>query len=81
MSEENTDIAQYVEQAAELLELEISPAFLPGVIDNFATIAKTAALVTEFDLSPQIEAPPVFIPDTQHPTPDTQISRNPKPDT
>ena len=46
---------EYVKQTAELLNLNISPEYLPGVIDNFSKIAEIAALVIEFNLSENIE--------------------------
>jgi Asp-tRNA(Asn)/Glu-tRNA(Gln) amidotransferase C subunit len=56
------DYSQYVKQAAQLIGLELTPEYLPGVIENFERIAKIASLVTEFELSPEIESAPTFEP-------------------
>lgn len=62
MSEIQEDLTAYVEQMAELLNLEISSEYLPGVVENFAAIAKIASLVTEFELPATTEAAPTFEP-------------------
>jgi hypothetical protein len=62
MSENNTDFVNYVKQAAQLLDLPVAPEYLPGVVDNFTKMAAIAVLVTEFNLSQEIEAAPIFEP-------------------
>ncbi len=62
MIEKTANLAKYVEQAAQLMELSLTPEYLPGVIDNFTRIAAIASLVTEFNLPEEIEAAPVFEP-------------------
>ncbi|MCU0536356.1 MAG: DUF4089 domain-containing protein [Hydrococcus sp. Prado102] len=59
---ENADFANYVKQAAQLLDLPIAPEYLPGVVDNLTKMAAIAALVTEFNLPQEIEAAPIFEP-------------------
>lgn len=60
--EKTFDPAEYVSQVAIALELPLNPEHFPGVVDNFARIAAIAPLVTEFPLSDEIEAAPVFEP-------------------
>jgi hypothetical protein len=62
MNEQPTDMADYVERTAQLLNLSIAPEYLPGVIDNMTRIAAIATLVTEFELPEDLEAAPVFKP-------------------
>ena len=56
------DPAEYVEQMALLLDLELNPEHRPGVVENFARIVAIAQLVNEFPLPAEIEANPVFKP-------------------
>ena len=60
--EKTYNLAVYVEQMSEVLDLPLAPEHLPGVIKNFATIAAIAQLITEFPLPTEIEAAPVFEP-------------------
>jgi Protein of unknown function (DUF4089) len=53
---------QFVIQTAELIDLEIAPENLASVVNNFATMANIASLVTEFPLSQDIESVSVFEP-------------------
>lgn len=62
MRQTNQNLAAYVQGSAQLLELNIDPQYLPGVVDNFATIAAIATQVIEFNLPEKIEAAPVFKP-------------------
>jgi Asp-tRNA(Asn)/Glu-tRNA(Gln) amidotransferase C subunit len=56
------DYTEYIIQTAKLLDLEIAPENLTSVVNNFATIAKIASLVTEFPLSQDTESASVFEP-------------------
>ena len=56
------DPAAYVDQAAALLDLPLTPAHRPGVIENMARLAALAALVTSFALPEEVEPGPVFRP-------------------
>lgn len=49
------DYTGYVRGAAQVLKVEIPSEYLPGVVDNFASLAQIALLVTEFEL-PTAEA-------------------------
>jgi hypothetical protein len=53
---------EYIVQTAKLLDLSIAPEYFDGVVNNFATIVRIAALVTEFPLSEEIESASVFEP-------------------
>ncbi|MCC3411533.1 MULTISPECIES: DUF4089 domain-containing protein [unclassified Microcoleus] len=57
-----TNIEEYVDRTAELINLPIKPEHRPGVVVNFERIVQIARLVTEFPLPPEIEAAPVFEP-------------------
>lgn len=54
--------AEYVEQMAMLLDLQLKPEHRPGVVENFERIVPIAQLVNEFPLPETIEAAPVFEP-------------------
>ena len=58
----NKDYRQYVQNTAELIDLQLSPEYLSGVVDNFASLAVIASLVTEFELPEEIEIAPTFQP-------------------
>ena len=62
MNEKTVDIAKYVEVAAKLIDLPLTPEYLPGVVENFSSIAAIATLVTEFNLPEEKEPAPVFKP-------------------
>ena len=62
MNSNSLDPAEYVEQMALLLDLQLDPEHTPGVVENFATIMAIAQLVNEFPLPDEIEATPVFEP-------------------
>lgn len=57
-------IPDYVDAAAEFLNLPIDPDYRPGVIANLEMIAEIARLVTEFPLAEEeeVEPAPVFHP-------------------
>lgn len=46
--------------AAQLLQLPLSDAHAPGVLQNLERIAAMAALVNEFVLHEEVEPAPVF---------------------
>lgn len=62
MSEKTSDYGEYIVQTANLLDLSIAPEYLDRVVDNFATIAQIALLVTEFPLSEEIDSASIFEP-------------------
>ncbi|MEB3882309.1 DUF4089 domain-containing protein [Lyngbya sp. CCY1209] len=55
-------IPEYVDRAAELIDLPLDPEHRPGVIENMEKIAEIAKLVTEFPLPDTIEPAPIFDP-------------------
>ena len=57
-----TNIEEYVDRTAELINLPLYPEHRPGVVVNFERIAQIAQLVTEFPLPPEVEAAPIFEP-------------------
>ena len=62
MPKENLNIAQYVEQTAQLIDLPLAPEYRLSVVDNFAKIAAIATLLVEFPLPEDVESAPVFEP-------------------
>ena len=56
------DYREYVQQAAPLMGLQITPESFPGVVDNFNRLAEISALVTEFELTKDIEIAATFKP-------------------
>ncbi len=54
---------EYVLQTAKLLDLTIDPAYLPQVVENWLAITQIASLVTEFELSDDIESAASFQPE------------------
>lgn len=54
--------SEYVEQMAQILDLNIAPEYLTSVVENLEAIAAIASLVTEFSLPENIEPAPVFEP-------------------
>lgn len=66
MSEKSTDqYTEYVKQAARLAGVTIATEHLPSVVENWATLAAIATLVTEFELPETIEAASTFEPSFQ----------------
>lgn len=61
------NIPEYVEQAAQLINLPIPPEYQAGVIANFERIATITELVTEFPLPDDLENAPVFNPELPQP--------------
>lgn len=62
MPRENLNIAQYVEETAQLIDLPLAPEYRLSVVENFAKIAAIATLVVEFPLPEELESAPVFEP-------------------
>lgn len=62
MENKTFDPAEYVDQMAMLLNLQLDPKHRQGVIDNFERIIPIAQLVNEFPLSEAIEPAPIFEP-------------------
>jgi hypothetical protein len=62
MNENKTDYTTYLENAASLMGLTLTPEYLAGVVANFTRLTEVAALVNEFDLSEDIEVAPIFEP-------------------
>jgi hypothetical protein len=62
MRQKQQDFTEYVRQTAQLMGLNLTPEYLPGVVDNFERIAAIASLVNQFDLPEDIEAAPTFEP-------------------
>jgi hypothetical protein len=60
MTPEQTE--KYVDAAAAALDLNLAPAHRPGVLENFARLAQLAALVNEFQLTPEDEPAPLWKP-------------------
>jgi len=57
-----TNIEEYVDRTAELINLPLDPEHRLGVVVNFERIVAIARLVTEFPLPPEVEVAPVFEP-------------------
>jgi Protein of unknown function (DUF4089) len=55
-------LANYVDEAAQLIGLSIPAEYRQSVIENFQRIAAIAALVNDFPLTQEIESAPVFEP-------------------
>ncbi|MGQ4646261.1 AtzG-like protein [Lyngbya aestuarii] len=60
--EKTLDLAVYVAQMSQLLDLSLEPENLPGVVDNLRRMSAIASLVMEFPLPEDVEAAPVFEP-------------------
>ncbi|NJP10054.1 MAG: DUF4089 domain-containing protein [Leptolyngbyaceae cyanobacterium RU_5_1] len=56
------DAAEFVDQAAKMVELPVPPEYRQGVIENFERIVAIAHLVTEFPIPEDTEIAPVFEP-------------------
>ena len=52
----------YVRAALAALSIAVDPAWLPGIVANFARTAELAQMVLEFPLADDDEATPVFTP-------------------
>ncbi len=60
--ENSFNMTDYVTQTAALINLNIAPEYLPGVVDNLTRIAAIATLVTEFELTEDLESAATFDP-------------------
>lgn len=56
------DPAEFVKQAAALIDLPIPPEYEASVVENFARIISIAQLVNQFPLSEAVEVAPTFQP-------------------
>ena len=56
------DPAEFVKQAAALINLPLHPEHEPGVIENFARIAAVAQQVNQVPLPESVEIAPIFQP-------------------
>lgn len=63
MNNKKFNTAEYVDQTALLLDLNLPEEYREGVIANFERIQAIAKLVNEFPLPEDIEAAPIFKPD------------------
>ena len=63
MIEQEENGKKYVLETAKLLDLTIDPEYLPKVVENWLAITKIASLVTEFELSEDIESAASFQPE------------------
>ena len=62
MNNQTENWHKYVQQTAKLMNLKLTPEYLPGVIKNFTSLAEISTLVTEFNLPDDIEIAPIFKP-------------------
>ena len=62
MTEKIKKYTEYVKQTAKLMGLKLAPEYLPGVVNNFKTLTKISALITEFELTEDIEIASTFEP-------------------
>ncbi len=62
MSEKTEDYSEYVKQTAKLMGLKLTPEYMGGVIKNFHSLAEISTLITEFELTENIEIAPTFEP-------------------
>lgn len=62
MIKNSEDHTEYIRQTAKLMGLTLTPEYLPGVINNFNSLVKVSSLVTEFELTENIEITPTFKP-------------------
>ncbi|GAB4527074.1 MAG: hypothetical protein Tsb0014_07590 [Pleurocapsa sp.] len=53
---------EYIQNTTKLMQLKLTPEYLPGVVKNFNSLAEIATLVTEFELPDDIEIAPIFKP-------------------
>ena len=63
MIEGQVNSKEYVLETAKLLNLSIETEYLPKVAENWLEITKIASLVTEFELSEDIESAASFQPE------------------
>ncbi len=62
MDKNKIEIKKYIQQTSVIIDLPITPKYMPGVVDNLTRIAEIATLFTEFELPETIEAAPIFQP-------------------
>ncbi len=62
MRQKQQDFTEYVKHTAKLMNLKLTPEYLPGVVDNLERIAAIASLVNQFNLPEDLEAAPTFEP-------------------
>ena len=62
MNEITKDYSEYVKQTAKLMGLKLTPEYLPGVIKKFHSLAEISTLITDFELTEDIEIAPTFEP-------------------
>ncbi|NJR49946.1 MAG: DUF4089 domain-containing protein [Leptolyngbyaceae cyanobacterium CSU_1_3] len=62
MTDKKPTVAEYIDLVAAVVNLPLQPEHQAGVVANFERIQAIAQLVTEFPLSEDIEAAPVFEP-------------------
>ena len=62
MSKTPETYSEYVKQTAELMGFKLTPEYLPGVIKNFHSLAEISTLITDFELTEDIEIAPTFEP-------------------
>lgn len=60
---EPEDYTEYIKQTAKLMGLTLTSEYLPGVVDNFHNLVKISSLVTEFELTENLEISPTFSPE------------------
>jgi hypothetical protein len=60
-----SDLDPFIDAAARVLDLEIDPAWKPGVRENLAAGLSLAALLTSFPLPDDAEPAPCYDPDPQ----------------
>lgn len=56
------EIETYVQQALQLLELNVPPEQLPNVVENFDRMCRIAQPLLDFPLPDNLEAAPQFEP-------------------
>ncbi|MEM9926791.1 MAG: DUF4089 domain-containing protein [Cyanobacteria bacterium P01_D01_bin.50] len=62
MNDKKFNTAEYIDQTALLLDLQLPEEYRDGVIENFERIQVIAKLVNQFPLPEDIEAAPIFEP-------------------
>jgi hypothetical protein len=60
MSQKQADLDRWAEAMAEVLRLELSPDYLPGIKANLKTAAKMAAVLEKAPLKDSAEPAPVY---------------------
>lgn len=60
--DQHPDIALYVDQMAQMIDLPLPPEYRDSVIENYGRIQPIAQLVLEFPLPPDTPIAPLFQP-------------------